>query len=205
MLFNASILIIDRYDSRQIITFVSLASILIACVEFFLRKGKTSIAFGAKNLWGWIYIGLPLALACLFVSDFEKQRSLLLGFFILQWATDTFAYLVGSKWGKHKMLPAISPKKSWEGFIGAGILIIPTAFLLSHFLNEIPLDHWMVMALIVWFFGAAGDFFESRFKRHYNIKDSGSFLPGHGGFLDRFDGVLYSLPVVSWYLNFVVL
>jgi len=123
-----------------------------------------------------------------------------LGFFILQWSSDTFAYLVGRKLGKHKLFERISPKKTIEGFIGAIVLTALVAYVLSRFWDDISTRDWMLISVIVVVFGTLGDLVESLLKRNLGIKDSGAILPGHGGVLDRFDGVFISAPAVYFYL-----
>jgi len=132
---------------------------------------------------------------------FPDNASVPLGVVLLIWANDTFAYFTGSLIGKHKMLPAVSPKKSWEGFFGGLIFTLVTAWVLSEYFPKPDLIHWMVVAAIVVFFGTAGDFFESMIKREAGVKDSGNLMPGHGGFLDRFDALIFCLPFVMIYLS----
>lgn len=117
------------------------------------------------------------------------------------WISDSFAYFIGIKFGKHKILPSVSPKKSWEGFIG-GLFgaILGFAFLGYYLLPHIPVFHLLIMGLIVTVFGQTGDFAESKFKRDSETKDSSSILPGHGGILDRFDSLMFISPVMFIYL-----
>ena len=124
----------------------------------------------------------------------------ILGYFFLVWSNDTFAYLVGRIFGKRKLFERISPKKTWEGTIGGGILTMGAGYIISIYFTEIALVHWMVIAAIVTVTATLGDLVESMFKRSLNVKDSGNILPGHGGILDRFDGVLLSSPFVFTYL-----
>ncbi|MBK8546560.1 MAG: phosphatidate cytidylyltransferase [Saprospiraceae bacterium] len=98
--------------------------------------------------------------------------------------------------GKHKLFERISPKKTWEGLIGGGILTLVVSVLTAYLFPEISMYKWMWISLVVWVMGTFGDLMESAIKRQYSIKDSGSILPGHGGFLDRFDSFIYVLPFV---------
>ncbi|MCX7735578.1 MAG: phosphatidate cytidylyltransferase [Candidatus Kapabacteria bacterium] len=117
------------------------------------------------------------------------------------WISDSFAYFVGIKFGKHKILPSVSPKKSWEGFFGGFIgAIIGFTVLGNLLLPKIPLIHFFIMGLIVAVFGQIGDFAESKLKRDSGIKDSSSILPGHGGILDRFDSLMFISPLIFIYL-----
>jgi phosphatidate cytidylyltransferase len=121
------------------------------------------------------------------------------------WINDTMAYIVGSLIGKTPF-SKISPKKTWEGTAGGAILCVLVAGLIGHFvypLNAlmVPRSFWIVIAAIAAIAGTAGDLLESKLKRMANVKDSGSFMPGHGGFLDRFDSLLVATPFVWIYVT----
>jgi len=124
----------------------------------------------------------------------------ILGVFILLWSNDVFAYLIGSRLGKTKLAAAISPGKTWEGFVGGGIACIGTGALLSMWITELAIMDWAIVATLIVVFGTTGDLLQSAVKRHYQVKDSGTLLPGHGGFWDRFDSFIGCLPFVSIYL-----
>jgi phosphatidate cytidylyltransferase len=174
---------------------------LLFIVKLFENTGREfdTLAF---QVLGIVYICLPISM----LGDFgyfnaiNYSYSLPLGFFILQWSSDTFAYLVGRKLGKHKLFERISPKKTWEGAIGALVLTVGMGYFLSTFWDDISSLDWMIVSAIIVVFGIFGDLTESLLKRNLNIKDSGSLLPGHGGVLDRFDGVFLSIPAVYFYL-----
>jgi len=169
-------------------------------IELFRKKNQTLINIGITIL-GIIYIVFPFAmLLILSVDGSSFNPNILLGFFFLLWSNDTFAYLVGRAIGKTKLFERISPKKTWEGFIGGGICTQGIAYVLSIYFTELAPIHWHVVALIVSVFGTMGDLVESMFKRSLGVKNSGNILPGHGGILDRFDGVLLSSPFVVTYL-----
>ena len=122
------------------------------------------------------------------------------------WINDTMAYLVGSLIGKTPF-SKISPKKTWEGTGGGAILCVIVMGLITYFVNafhSLPLKHWLAIAAICAVFGTMGDLLESKIKRTANIKDSGSFMPGHGGFLDRFDSLLVATPFVWLYVQLFV-
>lgn len=122
------------------------------------------------------------------------------------WINDTMAYLVGSFIGKTPF-SKISPKKTWEGTIGGAILCVVLMGVIAHFVtafHSIALQHWLIIAAICAVFGTLGDLLESKIKRTANIKDSGSFMPGHGGFLDRFDSLLVAIPFVWLYVQLFV-
>jgi len=126
-----------------------------------------------------------------------------LAFLILLWSNDTGAYLVGRSFGKTKLFERHSPKKTWEGFIGGIIISAGIALIIGHFFVELKWNQWVSIAILISCFGTLGDLVESMFKRSINVKDSGGILPGHGGLLDRFDGLLLAAPVVYTYLYFV--
>ena len=122
--------------------------------------------------------------------------------FLLVWFNDTFAYLFGSKFGKHKLFPRISPKKSWEGTIGGGLTTLVGGLLIAPHIEGLSYIDTTVISAIVIVFGSFGDLVESMFKRCIEIKDSGHIMPGHGGVLDRLDSILYALPVIFVYIAF---
>lgn len=119
-----------------------------------------------------------------------------IGFFLLVWASDTGAYLAGISFGRHRLMERISPKKTWEGFIGGALVSILVAWLLAGWLGTVDTFHWIIISLIISVTGTYGDLVESMLKRSSGVKDSGNILPGHGGFLDRFDSTLVSFPLV---------
>jgi phosphatidate cytidylyltransferase len=122
------------------------------------------------------------------------------------WINDTMAYIVGSLIGKTPF-SKISPKKTWEGTIGGAILCIAVIALLGYFIapaNQFPVIHWIAIATIAAVAGTAGDLLESKLKRVANVKDSGQIMPGHGGFLDRFDSLLLAIPFVWLYIQLAV-
>ena len=122
------------------------------------------------------------------------------GILFLTWANDSFAYIVGSKIGKTPLFPRISPKKTWEGTVGGGIMCILAGFGIHSFFGVLSLVDWLVIGGIVAVFGTLGDLIESMLKRSVGVKDSGNFMPGHGGFLDRFDAFIFAIPFVFLYL-----
>jgi phosphatidate cytidylyltransferase len=126
-----------------------------------------------------------------------------LAFLIMLWANDTGAYLSGYFFGRTKLFERHSPKKTWEGFIGGVLIAAVAAYILSIYYHELSWDKWVIMAILIGCFGTLGDLVESMFKRSINIKDSGGILPGHGGLLDRFDGLLLSAPIVYGYLYLI--
>jgi phosphatidate cytidylyltransferase len=129
-------------------------------------------------------------------------RRILLFALAITWAADTVAYFAGRAFGKHPLAPHISPKKTWEGSLAGliGSLAVAYAF---HFWLTIPLPHLLAMATLGNIAGQMGDLLESAYKRSAGVKDSGSLLPGHGGILDRIDGLILCIPVIWYYLVLV--
>lgn len=160
----------------------------------------------AFTIMGTIYIAIPFGLLLCIgfpATDLLSYNyTIILGFFLLLWASDTGAYLVGMSIGKHPLFPRISPKKSWEGFLGGIFFTVGIALLVSKFATAVSLCDWIIIAVIICGCGVWGDLIESMLKRSLQIKDSGNILPGHGGILDRFDSVLLAAPIVFLYLHF---
>ncbi len=167
---------------------------LLLLVSTVFSKNKFNFDDAAMALLGSVYIGFGFKYFLLI--RFEGLRLLLLALFIV-WATDIGAYLVGRKFGKNKLAPHISPNKTIEGSIGGILcaLIVSTIYFFSY-----PLDFsfgmTVLLAILISVSGQLGDLVESALKRHYEVKDSGKILPGHGGILDRFDSILFAMPVL---------
>lgn len=176
--------------------------------SIFIRElyKKSALPFSniAYTFLGLIYTVIPFVFffSLAFISG-SYNPHLALGFFMMLWGNDTGAYLVGVKFGKHRLFERHSPKKSWEGFFGGMFTSVMVSLVLAHYYQDYGKFHWVAMALIISCFGTLGDLVESMFKRSIEIKDSGSMLPGHGGLLDRFDGLLLSAPVVFVYLYLI--
>jgi phosphatidate cytidylyltransferase len=123
---------------------------------------------------------------------------ILISIFVLIWTNDTFAYLVGKKWGKNKLFPSVSPKKTIEGFMGGVIFTcIASVFLSKFYIESKVLYIWLVIAVIVSIFSTLGDLIQSKFKRVAGVKDSGNIMPGHGGILDRLDSIIFVVPFIN--------
>lgn len=168
------------------------------------RNGEPPFAYLTQILIALFYIALPFSLLVLLsfsIGEYYEWR-IQLGFFLLLWANDTFAYLTGRWLGKNKLWESISPKKTIEGFVGGLIFCVGTGFLIAQFWDVLPAWKWMGMSAIVAIAGTLGDLSESLLKRKAGVKDSGNILPGHGGVLDRFDGITLAIPLVSLFLYF---
>jgi phosphatidate cytidylyltransferase len=178
---------------------------MIKLYKKFERKPFTNIAF---TFLGIFYVAVPFAL--LNIAVFENGTynfEIMFGCLFILWASDTGAYFSGTLFGRRKLFERISPKKSWEGFIGGAVLAMIFALALPYFFKAIGQAsaltqlNWIIIGLIIVVGGTFGDLVESLLKRSIEIKDSGDTLPGHGGFLDRFDGLLISAPFIVAYLE----
>ncbi|MFZ4543711.1 MAG: phosphatidate cytidylyltransferase [Saprospiraceae bacterium] len=158
----------------------------------------------AMTLLGMTYISAPFSMLNLIAFNGDSfSPNIVMGLLFLIWSNDTGAYLVGSQIGRTKLLPRISPKKTWEGFWGGMALTFLVSWGLSKFYTEIRTQDWLVLAGISSVFGTIGDLVESMLKRSFEVKDSGKLLPGHGGFLDRFDAFMFLIPFATAYLLWI--
>lgn len=169
-----------------------------AVAAFFIRLSPISRRTAKLWVMGMLYIVLPLCVLTHYHQERyytpalgNKPDLLVLATFILIWVNDTGAYLTGRWLGKHPLAPKISPKKTWEGFIGGALITLGVAYLFveNNWFN-IKLGPMLALAAVFSVFGPVGDLFESSLKRKAGVKDSGNIIPGHGGILDRLDGLL---------------
>ena len=126
---------------------------------------------------------------------------LLLGGFILIWVNDSAAYLIGKNFGKQKLFPRISPKKTVEGFLGGLFFACVSSYFISLYTETLGFTSWLILAIIVSVLGTLGDLIESKFKRQAGVKDSGVIMPGHGGLLDRLDSIIFASPFIYLFLR----
>ena len=184
---------------------LSLALIPIAAITLF-KFPKELYFENGKLIFTVVYLALPFgfALGLPKFSTLDPEKSFTLEvfmLFVLIWSSDTFAYLTGKFFGKHKMAPKISPKKTWEGFAGGVVLTLLLGFFVEQYFPELR-GNWMIVGLLVSIFAPLGDLVESQLKRSFAVKDSGNIIPGHGGVLDRLDSFIICAPVV--YLYFIL-
>lgn len=191
------------YFDFRISEILALLLVLIAVITLFKFTSELYIDSG-KLIFTVIYVALPFsfALGLPRFSSIENTFSLEVIFlFILIWSSDTFAYLVGKFFGKHKMAPKISPKKTWEGYAGGVVLTLVFSYFIEQYQPQLR-GNWMVVGFLIAAFAPLGDLVESQLKRTFGVKDSGNIIPGHGGVLDRLDSFLICVPVV--YLYFIL-
>ena len=182
--------------------------LMVMAAELYRKKNNPILNISA-TIFSIIYLAIPLSLTnfLVFPKVLEGNNyspKLLIAIFTLIWIYDTGAYLVGVSIGKHRLFERISPKKSWEGAFGGTLAAMVTAYFISGLIPEIKLIHWIAISVLTVLSSTFGDLTESMFKRYFGIKDSGNILPGHGGILDRFDSLLFVVPMVVTYLKLII-
>ncbi|VAW16521.1 Phosphatidate cytidylyltransferase [hydrothermal vent metagenome] len=184
-----------------ILMFVTIIVDFALLFYLFSKKEKLFNTF-QKFVIGLFYVGG----GCIFLTmipykenDFAKL--LIMGVFILIWVNDTFAYIVGKTLGRHKLYPAVSPKKTIEGTLGGFIFALVAAYVMGLYDSFLNTPQWMILAAVIVIAGSLGDLVESKLKRAAGVKDSGAILPGHGGMLDRLDSLVFAAPFAYLTLN----
>lgn len=193
--------------SHNMLSLLFLPTVAVFITELYRKKANPFLNIGA-TLISIVYVILPFALLNYIYSYGELFSGIayqfILSFFIIIWINDSLAYLTGLLAGHHKLFPRISPKKTWEGFFGGFFFSIAAGVGFSYAFDSLSLVAWLAYAGLIAIFATFGDLIESMLKRVFEVKDSGSMLPGHGGMLDRFDGVLLASPSVFLYLNLIM-
>ncbi len=199
-----SAVILEFIPSKYLVLLI--LPVLISMIHTLFSKLESPVQQMSILMAGVLYISLPFALFASFFTlnpQMAFSNELVIAFFIMVWSNDVFAYVVGSLIGKHKLYEKVSPKKTWEGSLGGVILTIVAAYIISIFFKTYDMQTWLVLGLIISIFASLGDLIESMIKRQVGVKDSGNIMPGHGGVLDRFDGVIFAIPAVYIYLSLV--
>lgn len=202
-----SLIVLTYLIEKDIVAFENyfLISPLLAMI-FFIKLYKkndikpfTNIGF---TFLGLIYVALPFSLIiAMAMRGGTYNYEIVIGSLLLLWASDIGGYFAGTKFGKRKLFERVSPKKSWEGALGGALFAAVIAFTLGHYFQSYEPWKWYCIGAIIVVVGTYGDLVESLFKRSIAIKDSGSTIPGHGGFLDRFDGLLLSTPFIVTFIK----
>lgn len=171
---------------------------LIFFIKLYKSKDEKPFKNIAYTFLGIIYVALPFTLLTVlaYIKNDTYDPNIVLGCLFLLWASDSGAYFAGTKFGKTKLFERVSPKKSWEGSIGGMVTAMVVATIISRYFTNYSAFQWYAIGVIIVVAGTYGDLVESLFKRSINIKDSADTIPGHGGFLDRFDGLLLSIPFI---------
>lgn len=184
---------------------------LFLMVELFIKSKRPFRNIGL-NMIGFIYVYLPFLM--LHAITYHQQQfvgPIVFGVLLCVWTNDTGAYIIGSLIGKNKLIEHVSPKKTIEGSLGGALCTLGMAYLISTYFSQlavfrsfsiIDLNGWLGIGVLVLLFASIGDLIESLMKRSLDIKDSGAIMPGHGGFLDRFDAFIFVMPFVVCFLLF---
>jgi phosphatidate cytidylyltransferase len=203
-LFVASFLVKTEISNSAIFYIAIPLAALLFIKELFNTKDNPIVKI-ASSLFSVCYIAIPFALlSALAFHNGTYNYRLPLSLFILVWINDTGAYLTGVTMGKTKFFERISPKKTWEGTLGGLTLTLITSYILSLIWIDLTTVQWIIFGAIVSSMAVLGDLVESMFKRSIGVKDSGEIFPGHGGILDRFDAVIFALPMAVFFMEIFV-
>ena len=191
-------------DLKDTLLIFSIFVSLFLLRDLFSTKNLISVLI--KKYFRFIFYITSSFIFIYLIDNFNGfyDPSIILGCFILIWVNDSFAYMVGKKFGKQKLFYSISPHKTVEGFLGGLLFCCISASIVSRYIDDsISTSNWLTMAIIVSVFGTLGDLIESKFKRESNVKDSGKIMPGHGGILDRLDSIIFASPYIYLFLKLI--
>lgn len=192
------------FFSYKEIDMVAIYILLIATIFvnlFLFREVLVLYKFSLFEKRRYLYIFFYIINGFVFLTLIPPK--FIIGVFILIWSNDTFAYLIGKRFGKRKLIERISPKKTLEGFFGGIIGTIIAGFFIFIYTSLLSLVIWLLLALIISIIGTIGDLIQSKFKRQVGLKDSGRLMPGHGGLYDRLDSIIYASPFVYGFLELI--
>ena len=213
LIISVSMLLISASGYDNLIPLVLIAGTIGSFLAVLFRGRQPYIANVATTILGFLIAWLPCHVFLirqmgpeveLFGITFKQGLYFLVFIFFVILLTDIGAYFFGTRFGKHKLSPVISPKKSVEGAVYGGLCAIIVGLIIGNLIG-ISLYHAFVLSLLVTVFAQLGDLSESLIKRDAGVKDSGTSLPGHGGFLDRADSYLFSVPVAYYYIKYFIL
>lgn len=200
---NENIMIFKNGLSQKLIVSIFAFFLYFTLISALISSRKIAIQYLGRIFLTLVYIIIPFSLLIklpYFTMDKLFDSSIIIGIFLLIWSNDIFAYIIGKNFGKHKLIERVSPNKTIEGFLGGFIFTFISGFFISKYCLSIPPIQWFTIAIIVSVFGVIGDLIESMFKRQAQVKDSSNFIPGHGGFLDRLDSIIFAAPIIYIYL-----
>ncbi|MEN8186615.1 MAG: phosphatidate cytidylyltransferase [Bacteroidota bacterium] len=194
---------VDSELTQKVIVSIFTFALFFSFITALVSSRKVAIQYLGRIFLSLVYVIIPFSLLIKIpFLNFDQvfDFSVILGVFVLTWSNDVFAFLIGKNFGKHKLIERVSPNKTIEGFIGGLVFTFIAGFIVSKFCTSLLPIHWLALAILVSTFGVLGDLTESMFKRQANIKDSSNFIPGHGGFLDRLDSIIFVSPFIFVYL-----
>lgn len=200
ILFNLN----STIKTNEILLLIASLLVSIRSLLFLFEKKDRFLDTQAKYVFliGYLIIPIIIFTKIPFINN-QYLPEIIISILVIIWCNDTFAYLVGITMGKNKLFERISPKKTVEGFVGGVIFAVVAGILLAHFYLHQDLIKWIIIAMIVSAFGTLGDLIESKFKRLAGVKDSGHIMPGHGGFLDRLDSIIFVAPFVYLFYQII--
>ncbi|MFN7014575.1 MAG: phosphatidate cytidylyltransferase [Bacteroidia bacterium] len=200
ILFNLN----NTIKTNEILLLIAALLVSIRSLLFLFEKKDRFLDKQAKYVFliGYLIIPIIIFTKIPFINN-QYIPEIIISILIIIWCNDTFAYLVGITMGKNKLFERISPKKTIEGFVGGVIFAVVAGILLAQFYLHQDLIKWIIIAMIVSAFGTLGDLIESKFKRIAGVKDSGNIMPGHGGFLDRLDSIIFVAPFVYLFYQII--
>jgi len=203
ILSNQNIIAIEDKMSHKLMVSVMAFLLFFTMISALISSRKIAIQYLGRIFLTLIYLVIPFTLLIklpYFTMDKSFDSTIILGVFILIWSNDIFAFIIGKNFGKTKLIERVSPNKTVEGFLGGFIFTFIAGYFISIYCDSVYAIQWFSIAIIVSVFGVLGDLIESMFKRQAGIKDSSSLIPGHGGFLDRLDSVIFAVPFIYIYL-----
>jgi phosphatidate cytidylyltransferase len=200
VLFNLD----NTVKTNEILLLIAALLVSIRALLFLFEKKNRHLDTQAKYVFliGYLIVPMIIFTKIPFISN-SYHPEIIIAILALIWTNDTFAYLVGITLGKNKLFERISPKKTIEGFAGGLIFAMIVGVLLAKFYLNESMVRWIVIALLVTTFGTLGDLIESKFKRIAGVKDSGNIMPGHGGFLDRLDSIIFVAPFIYLFYQII--
>ncbi len=191
-------------EGIQILHVLTIFVLLFLIKDLFFEK-KLPLFITKRYINTTFYLSSAFIFIVLIAGYYKPfNPNILLGTFILVWVNDTFAYLVGKNFGKQKLFPTISPKKTVEGFLGGVFFCCIASYFIAKFTLTLNFTSWLILSIIVSVFGTLGDLIESKYKRQAGVKDSGVIMPGHGGLLDRLDSIIFAAPFIYLFLRIII-